>query len=153
MDSSVLASLKNPIARNTILRLKWAPRQLTTFRGEQNALLSSKSLHSLHQWVGALVVKFIIDLISRKKNILKLKLIGQNCPKFNKLGCKLLLLIKWIWSKVFLLKKRKNQEKKFNLPIDKFHRWKRISCSLSARWQHLSQLKGSAFFSSQKISC
>jgi len=28
--------------------------------------------------------------------------------------------------------------------------WKRISCKQNARWQHLSQLKASAFFSLQK---
>ncbi len=30
------------------------------------------------------------------------------------------------------------------------HEWKRISCKQSARWQHLSQLKTSAFFSLEK---
>ncbi len=35
-----------------------------------------------------------------------------------------------------------------------FVKWKRISCKQSARWQHLSQLKASAFFSlQQKNSC
>jgi hypothetical protein len=31
--------------------------------------------------------------------------------------------------------------------------WKRISHKQSARWQHLSRLKASAFFYLQKISC
>ena len=31
--------------------------------------------------------------------------------------------------------------------------WKRISCKQDTRWQNLSRLKASAFFSLQKISC
>ncbi len=34
-----------------------------------------------------------------------------------------------------------------------FKQWKRISCKQIARWQHLAQLKASAFFSLQKNSC
>jgi hypothetical protein len=31
-----------------------------------------------------------------------------------------------------------------------FIKWKRISCKQNVRWQHLSQLKASAFFSLKK---
>jgi hypothetical protein len=37
----------------------------------------------------------------------------------------------------------------------KIRQWKRINCKQSARWQHPSRLKASAFFSLQKnlVSC
>ncbi len=36
---------------------------------------------------------------------------------------------------------------KFTKILNNFLQWKRISCKPSARWQHLSRLKASAFFS------
>jgi hypothetical protein len=43
---------------------------------------------------------------------------------------------------------------KVNVPFltwFKYYQWERISYKQSARWQHLSQLKATALFSSQKL--
>jgi hypothetical protein len=45
-----------------------------------------------------------------------------------------------------------NRHKKFNISVE-VKQWNRISHKQSAKWQYLSWLKGSTFFSLQKNSC
>jgi hypothetical protein len=49
-----------------------------------------------------------------------------------------------------LLLKYLNFNNTYKLDISELDQWKNIDCKQSARWQQLSQLKASAFFSLQK---